>query len=190
MAILIRRPDMLDQVESRMERLDMVGPDHDTLLRCVLTTAHHGAEALEERLLNSVGGDVLDRLFSLSHVQITPAIRMSDDDEIVLACLTEELTKLEAKRGVAREIRDAEADMDALPDEGVTWRLGQAAEARNKALRSQTEDKTTYEVADNGSLMDREERDALDALLAQIDPTKEKVTDACVRRCRLLANTA
>ena len=86
----------------------------------------------------------------------------------------EELTKLEAKRGVAREIRDAEADMGALPDEGVTWRLGQAAEARNNALRSQTEDKTTYEVADNGSLMDREERDALDALLAQIDPSKGK----------------
>ncbi|MCK0170059.1 DNA primase [Aliiroseovarius sp. S1123] len=174
LAILIRRPDMLDQVESRMERLDMVGPDHDMLLRCVLTSAHSGAEALEERLLNSVGGDVLDRLFSLSHVRITPAIRMSDDDEIVSACLKEELTKLEAKRGVAREIRDAEADMDALPDEGVTWRLGQAAEARNKALRSQTEDKTTYEVADNGSLMDREERDALDALLAQIDPSKGK----------------
>ena len=56
LAILIRRPDMLDQGESRMERLDMVGPDHDLLLGCILSTAHSGAEALEDVLLSRVGG--------------------------------------------------------------------------------------------------------------------------------------
>lgn len=172
LAILIRRPDMLDQVESRMERIEMVGPGHGDLQQLLLRHAHDGAAVLAEQIELRIGAQALEKLFALNHVRITPAIRADDDDEIVSACLTEELTKLEALRGARREVIDAEADMNALPDEGVTWRLGQAAEARNKALRSQTEDKATYEVADNGSLLNREERDALDALLAQIDPKK------------------
>ena len=45
-------------------------------------------------------------------------------------CLAEELAKLDARRGARREIEEAMEDMDGLPDEGLTWRLSQAAEAR------------------------------------------------------------
>ncbi|GHE93682.1 DNA primase [Aliiroseovarius zhejiangensis] len=174
LAILIRRPDMLEQVESRMERLDMIGPDHGALQRVLLRHAHEGAEVLERTIVERIGATALEKLYALNHVRITPALRHPDDDEIVQASLNEELMKLEAARGLRREIADAAQDMDTLPDEGVTWRLGQAAEARNKALRSQTEDKATYDVADNGTLLNRDERDALDKLLAQIDPIKTK----------------
>ncbi|MDE9449311.1 DNA primase [Aliiroseovarius sp. Z3] len=174
LAILIRRPDMLEQVESRMERLEMLGPDHGALQRVLLRHAHEGAEALEQTIIERIGATALEKLYALNHVRITPALRHSDDDEIVEASLNEEIMKLEASRGLRREIADAAEDMGTLPDEGVTWRLGQAAEARNKALRSQTEDKATYEVADNGTLLNRDERDALDKLLAQISPKKTK----------------
>ncbi|WP_371169072.1 DNA primase [Aliiroseovarius sp. 2305UL8-7] len=174
LAILIRRPDMLELVESRMERLDMIGPDHGGLQTVLLRHAHEGADVLESTITDRIGGRALEKLYALNHVQITPAIRQPDDDETVEACLNEELMKLEAMRGLRREVADAAQDMDTLPDEGVTWRLSQAAEARNNAIRSQTEDKATYEVADNGSLLNREERDALDALLEQIDPAKGK----------------
>ena len=141
LAILIRRPDKLELVESRMERLDMVGPDHGALQRVLLRHAHEGAVVLESTITERIGARALEKLYALNHVRITPAIRQSDDDEIVEACLNEELMKLEAMRGLRREVADAAQDMDTLPDEGVTWRLGQAAEARNKAIRSQTEDK-------------------------------------------------
>ncbi len=174
LAILIRRPDMLERVESRMERLDMIGPDHGILQRILLRHAHEGAEVLERTIVDQIGATALEKLYALNHVRITPAMRHPEDDEIVDASLNEEIMKLEASRGLRREIADAALDMDTLPDEGVTWRLGQAVEARNKALRSQTEDKATYDVADNGTLLNRDERDALDKLLAQINPSKDK----------------
>ncbi|MHA6266714.1 DNA primase [Aliiroseovarius sp. CAU 1755] len=174
LAVLIRRPDKLELVESRMERLDMIGPGHGALQRILLRHAHEGAEVLERTITERMGASALEKLYALNHVRITPALRHPDDDETVGACLIQELTKLEALRGLQREVADAAQDMDTLPDEGVTWRLGQAAEAQRNAQRSQTEDKATYEVADNGSLLNRDERDALDKLLAQIDPTKGK----------------
>ena len=59
--------------------------------------------------------------------------------------------------------------MGDLADEGITWRLQQAAEARNKAERSQTEDKTEYETGDNGARMNRDERSAFEQLLDRIE---------------------
>ena len=38
------------------------------------------------------------------------------------------------------ELRDATEDMTGLADEGVTWRLRQAAENRNRAERSRLSD--------------------------------------------------
>ncbi|OIQ71247.1 hypothetical protein GALL_471370 [mine drainage metagenome] len=55
-------------------------------------------------------------------------------------CLAEDLAKLEAGRGVLKEIRDAAEDLDGLADEGVTWRLSQATDARNRAGRTSNED--------------------------------------------------
>jgi DNA primase len=54
--------------------------------------------------------------------------------------VAEELAKLEASRGSAAEISEAMIDMTGLVDEGLTWRLGKAAEARNKANRSSIKD--------------------------------------------------
>ena len=50
--------------------------------------------------------------------------------------MSEELARQAALAGSAAEIREAMADMAGLVDEGLTWRLGQAAEARDRALKS------------------------------------------------------
>jgi len=73
-------------------------------------------------------------------------------------CLAEELAKLEARRGVQSEIEDAMADLQGLADEGVTWRLGKAAEARHRAERSRLDD-----TSDMG-----EDRAALSASLQRL----------------------
>lgn len=174
LAVLITRPDMLDHFESQIERLEMIGPDHAAMQRLVLSHAFDGAEALRDEIVAQIGAQPLEKLFHLNHVQIAPAVRMAADDDIVSACLKEELMKLDAMRGVQREVSDATHDLDGVADEGVTWRLRQAAEARNRATQSQTEDKTTYERAENGLLISREEKDAFDRMLANLPMTKGK----------------
>ncbi len=83
--------------------------------------------------------------------------------------MAQELAKLAAFRGAEQEIEDAAHDLEAMADEGVTWRLGQVAKARNEALESRTEDDTEYERGDNGAAISREERSAFEQLLQQID---------------------
>ncbi|MDA5094734.1 DNA primase [Aliiroseovarius sp. KMU-50] len=174
LAVLITRPDVLESFESQIERIDMIGPDHGVMQRVLLRHASDGPEALRDAIIAQIGAQPLEKLFRLNHVQIAPAIRMAEDDEIVTACLKEELMKLDAMRGVQREVTDATHDLDGVADEGVTWRLREAAEARNRASRSQTEDKTTYERAENGLLISREEKDAFDKMLANLPMTKGK----------------
>lgn len=90
-------------------------------------------------------------------------------------CLTEEIAKLQAERGASREIAEAMHDMDGLVDEGLTWRLGQAAEARNRAGHGDDDDKATYDMAPNGARLNREERDAFARLLDEIGHGKNKL---------------
>ena len=61
-----------------------------------------------------------------------------------------------------------------MADEAVTWRLGQAAEARNKAVRSENEDRAQYDIADNGARLNREERDLLSALTDGINFSRKR----------------
>jgi len=178
LAVLIQRPDMLDQVESSFERTHMSTPEHQLMQSVLLRHAQDGPEVLREKISASAGHHALEKLFTLSHVQIAPAIRHPDDAETVVTCLTEELAKLEAMRGARVEIDDAMHDIEAMADEGLTWRLSQAVEARNRAIRSESEDKATFDVGDNGALIDRDERKSLDALLDRIGlNTKGPSTD-------------
>jgi len=171
-ATLVKHPSLLESFESAFERVEMSGPDHRALQSLIQRYAYLGDVALREKIDDQLGWHVLEKLFDLSHVQIAPSIRRPGDGELAAMCLAEELAKLEATRGAVREIAEAEHDMEALADEGVTWRLTQAAEARNKALRSQNEDKATFEIGDNGALMDKDEREAFDALRDQINFSK------------------
>jgi DNA primase len=136
LAICIRHPVLIRRFDAALERLDLTHDDHETLRRLILT-ADPGD--LPDRLQQSAP-QALDTLFARPHVAIAPPIRNAEDDELAALCLAEELAKLEARRGARREIEDAMEDMDRLPDEGLTWRLGQAAEARHRSERSTISD--------------------------------------------------
>ena len=86
--------------------------------------------------------------------------------------VAEELAKLHAARGREAEIADAELDMSGGADEGVTWRLSEAAKAAEKAFRSGQEDKEEYETSENGMRIKRDEKNALDALVNAINKQK------------------
>jgi DNA primase len=65
-------------------------------------------------------------------------------------------------------VAEAMDDLAGIADEGLTWRLKQAAEAAARAGRGEVEDRTEYDVAGNGLRLSRAERGALDELLARI----------------------
>jgi DNA primase len=82
----------------------------------------------------------LAALMARPHVAIAPPVRNQADTDLATLCLAEELAKLDAHRGARREIEEAVEDMSGLADEGLTWRLTQAAAARHKADHPDRED--------------------------------------------------
>ncbi|MFN3992417.1 MAG: DNA primase [Tabrizicola flagellatus] len=132
LATLILHPALIHRFESALERLDLTGEDHDTLRQMILAGAD--MPDLHAKIAQSAPA-ALDALMSRPHVAIAPPVRNRQDDDLAALCLAEELAKLEARRGARREIEDAMEDMDGLPDEGLTWRLSQAAEARHRSER-------------------------------------------------------
>ena len=103
---------------------------------------------------------------------LAPPVRNPGDAEIARQTIAEELAKVEAERGLHAEISEAAEDIEGVADEAVTWRLQQAAEARNRAVRSQQEDKAEYDLGDNGARINRGEREQFHALLDKIATSK------------------
>jgi DNA primase len=132
LATLILHPRLIPRFETALERLDLTGDDHDTLRQMILAGAD--MPDLHTRIAASAPA-ALDALMSRPHVAIAPPVRNREDDDLAALCLAEELAKLVARRGARREIEDAVEDMEGLPDEGLTWRLSQAAEARHRSER-------------------------------------------------------
>ena len=132
LATLITHPGLIHRFESALERLDLTHADHATLRLHLLRHANADAATLHAHLTVAVPA-ALDAVMSRPHVLIAPPVRNREDADLAGLCLAEELAKLEARRGARREIEDAVEDLSGLADEGLTWRLSQAAAARHKA---------------------------------------------------------
>ena len=165
LATLIANPEVIAGFEAELEQLECRDPGHAALRDAILR--YQGPD-LRAALGTELGDGPLEKLFGQGHVAIIPAVRRPGDTAMARMCLAEELAKLTARRGHAREIEEAMEDMAGLADEGVTWRLGQAARALDRADRGDGEDRTEYETGPNGARMNKDERFALDTLLGQI----------------------
>ncbi|MDG1531937.1 MAG: DNA primase [Paracoccaceae bacterium] len=139
LAALICHPSIIPEFEADMDTLHM-SPEHagirDALLRLPTDTDTESAKEIIAQEHRSA----LDKLFALNHVQIAPPVRNTENHSQAAKCVAEELAKLTSLRGAELEISEAAEDLQGIADEGLTWRLGQAAEARNAASRSQDDD--------------------------------------------------
>jgi len=158
LATLILHPGLIHRFESALERLDLTGEDHDTLRQMILAGAD--MPDLHHQIAQSAP-TALDALLQRPHVAIAPPIRNREDSDLAALCLAEELAKLEARRGARREIEDAMEDMDGLPDEGLTWRLSQAAEARHRSDKSGQND--SADLGEDRAGMSRHLQDLIDS---------------------------
>ena len=139
LATLITHPGLIARFESALERVALTSDDHLTLRRLILANAGADAAGLHDQI-RAIAPTALDALMARPHVLIAPPVRNRADAELATLCLAEELAKLEARRAARREIEDAVEDMSGLADEGLTWRITKATEARHRADHPARED--------------------------------------------------
>ncbi|PZQ99155.1 MAG: DNA primase [Cereibacter sphaeroides] len=137
LATLVTHPALVIRYESQIEMLHLAEGPHEDLRHLLLRHAH--ADAAAEKIAADAR-ELLETLFAQSHVQSAPPVRNRNDAELALMCVAEGLAKLDALRGARAEIEEAMEDMSGLVDEGLTWRLDQAAKARNAAQKTNLED--------------------------------------------------
>ena len=172
LATLVCCPEVAEAFEAEIERMRCRDPDHAGFRASILRHAGAGAETLRAQIEAEMGAHALEKLLSLPHVTLAPPVRHPGDAERATLTLREEFAKLAARAGMEAELREAVEDIDGLADETLTWRVAQAAEARNRAQRSEQEDRTVYDLGENGLRLDREEREAFARLLGQLDRSK------------------
>ncbi|MDF1874025.1 DNA primase [Vannielia sp.] len=172
LATLASHPGLVDEFAHALEELDWQGEGHMRLADALLRTADEAdpLSALEQE----IGTAALEKLFTPAHVRIAPSVRNTRDHELARMCLAQDFAILSASRGAAREIAEAMHELSGLADEGLTWRLGQAAGARSRATKTDDTDKAEYDIAPNGARLDRSERAELDSLLDQIGHKKPR----------------
>ncbi len=173
LATLISTPGIVAEYESNLDRLECRDVDHAMLRDLILRVGIDAPDRLRDEIDYNLGPHALENLMALRHVAISAGVRNPGDEETARLVLGEEIAKLESARGLDVELTEAAEDIRALEDEAVTWRLRQAAQARNEAVRSESEDRANYDVADNGVRLDREERDSFGALLDRIGFSKK-----------------
>ncbi len=168
LAVAISTPEMVVEFEGNLERMHCADADLGRLRDQVLRFGIDAPQDLKTRIMENLGMQALENLMAFRHVAIIPCLRRPSDFEAARQTLAEEFAKLEAMRGLDAELAEAAEDLTGLADEALTWRLKQAAEARNRAVRSENEDKANFDVGENGARLDREELDAFGALLDRI----------------------
>ncbi|MBD0865527.1 MAG: toprim domain-containing protein, partial [Rhodobacteraceae bacterium] len=162
LASLIDTPVILREFEAELETMDCTDPDYAHLRDLILRFLRHGIDtpdALRDRLSDALGPGPLENLFSLGHVALMRRVCDWGGEEMARMTVSGVFAKLKAQKGLTAEIIEAQEDLIGFADESVTYRLGQAAQAVDEAIRSNTEDRVHYEIGANGARIDRSERE-------------------------------
>ncbi len=172
LATLVCCPDVTERFEGQIDRMECHDPAHARMRDIILRHAADGAACLRERIGQEMGEGALEKLLGAPHVALVPPVRWPGRADLARMTLDEEFAKLVAPRGVEQEVSEASEELSGLPDEAQTWRLTQAAEARNSAFRSAPADDSEYVTAENGLRLDRKDLLRHKQMLEGIDATQ------------------
>ena len=168
LAVLLSTPELIAEFEQGLEMLNCTDPVRASLRDVLVRNNADSAAALREEAEYRIGPEPLENLLAARHVAVVPCVRRPGDIELARMTVAEELSKITARSGAAAEIAEAEEDLEHLADEALTWRLAQAAKARNEAVLRKDEGEMDYDFGPNGARLDKDERDAFKALTEQI----------------------
>lgn len=134
--------------ESALERCPITTPDLMEIMNAILINLHIKktdtgmSDSFEKNIQNSLGYSPINKLMKLKPLKNHPYLKKNTKPELIQQTLEEELAKHVALIGAQNEIKEAEQDLTGLVDEGLTWRLQQAAIAKTKATRAIEEEDT------------------------------------------------
>lgn len=154
LATLCTHPALIRQFETALETLDCTGEDH-ALIRNLLLSHADAPDPRAE--IAAAAPAALDALLSHPHVRNAPAILNTTDAEKAEFAVAQDLFILRAERGMRREIEEATLDIEGVADEGLTWRLARANEARAEAQRGPQDKTGEAVISPNGVALDKEE---------------------------------
>ncbi|MFN6978134.1 MAG: toprim domain-containing protein, partial [Gemmobacter sp.] len=153
---LARHPALLPQFESALDRLDLAHPDHAAVRDALVTCAWADDPAAAWADARPRVAEALDRMSRHPHVRTAPCVRSTAAEALAARCVEDDLERLAAGRAAYAEVEYAETEITGMADEGITWRLARAAEARNRAARTPLEDVPPEGAAGaDDSLVDR-----------------------------------
>ena len=92
---------------------------------------------IEEILKEKIGTHNVSKIFDLKHLRIAPAMLPKASDDTIRQTIIGEITKIHARQGIEREIKEAVEDLKGATDESLTWRVSRAAEANDSANKLQ-----------------------------------------------------
>lgn len=151
LAVLFAHPALLADFDSQLIDLDPHREDHRALQRVLLAAAHEDPAPAPAALAGRAG-ERLAALMALPHVAIAPMLRPEAEPDFVRNCLTEDFQVLLGRRALRRELNELAAEMDDVPDDTLTWRLGQTAAALDRAGRGAMSESTADLGEDRASL--------------------------------------
>ncbi|WP_172331208.1 DNA primase [Mangrovicoccus sp. HB161399] len=169
LAACLLDPRVIATFESDLDGLQMLETEHGRLLQAILARAAESQSAdFLEAIREEAGHKTVDSVLVSPHVRVTPVFKHRGNLEVAVSTLAESLAKLQSERGLRLEIEEAAEEIGQGQNEYVTYRLAQAAEARNRAERAHMEKDSAFDIAENGARLDRDERDAFRRLLDQL----------------------
>ncbi len=122
LAICATHPSLVPEVEARLERLMPEDANRAALIHDLLSGTRSGQ-----------GQQALESILAEAHVKAAPVISRPQDSDAAADILANALDRIEARRAARLEIARAEAEIQGLADEGLTWRVTQSARLRQKA---------------------------------------------------------
>ena len=142
LATLFAHPALIADFDGPLVDLEPRRDDHRRLQAVLLAAAHEDPAPTRE-VMAERAGEALVALHSLPHVAIAPMLRPEVAPDFVRNCLTEDFQVLLSRRALRRELNELAAEIEDIPDDTLTWRLGQTAAALDRAGRGVSNESTT-----------------------------------------------
>ncbi len=155
----LNHPHLAEEFETTLERTSFLSNDLRQIRDTLLSKLHDALDKpdAEQRddllahMTDALGFAPLPKLTAIGQVRANRHLQSGAQPEFARQAIAEELAKQAAILGILQEIKDAEAEITGVADEGLTWRLNQAREAQSKITKEAVEQDDS-DTADDASL--------------------------------------
>ncbi|MHA3914231.1 DNA primase [Halovulum sp. GXIMD14793] len=155
----LAHPDLAEELEADLDALPFLCPDLDQIRRALLQALSGDLSDLQTGTADILGHDPVAKLAQIGQVRLNRHVQPDSDAGAARMAVAEEIARQRAFIGRQQELREAEEELSGVADEGLTWRLRQANEAAEAALRPVRDDAETTEDGE------KEMRDALQSYI-------------------------